>query len=448
MLRTLMQDRLQERYDRRAAENAKAIAAREEEGAKRRSAIELMGKAATGEADPDGVSQMLAALGIADVDPSQVPQPAPRRRMEKLVGEGIDKATSPEMIDTDEAIAGKARTAGVALPEFAYEGMEATSAETPDPYEHVGSLGREFGERAGAKRRSLMAKPTEKVDVLTADGSQQTQFVSPYAGTVQSKPSAAQQGVIKGTEKISELETSGDALADQVEREAQARQNVELSPEAQNARVREAVNKEIATLKATLPMQLQIATEKAKIELANAVNKENAVNFASGARAAQNLGPFFDRVAELTKSLNTEESGLMARAQGATLTGLSYAGYAPKVQELEQLIAQNSRQLAIAMGVREANVSEKETAQAMKGIGLSQWSTVAERRNALRNLQDLITLSPAIAARVPSNAGIGERVSLAQQFMRQRRSAEQEAIKAGAASYLDPVTGGITAVIQ
>ena len=446
MLRTLMQDRLQERYDRRAAENAKEIAARQSE-ADLMDYIETLNKEVAEGGDPSSAAQRLSMRAGQRVEPSvfEGARPSPQRRMTKAVGEDIAKASSPEMVPTDEMIAGADQTQGLSIPDFAVEGMDFSGN---DPYRLSSSTARDFGAQAGAKRRALMAKPSKQVTVQNPDGSEQVDFVSEYEGPVRTKPDAAGQGVIKGTEKVSELGASGDALASQVEKEAKARQKVELSPEAQNARVREAVNKEIATLKATLPIQLDLATRKAAIEVQSAVNKENATNLASGARAAQQLGPFFDRVAELTKSLNTEDSGLMARAQGAVITGKAMAGYAPKVQELEQLIAQNARVLAIAMGVREANVSERETEQALKGIGLSQWSTTTERRNALRNLQDLITLSPAIAARVPSNAGIGERVSLAQQFMRQRRSAEQEAIRAGAASYLDPVTGGITAVIQ
>lgn len=449
LLRTMMQDRLQERYDRRAAENAKAIAAREETAANRRAALALMEKTATGDADPEGASEMLSLLLGKPIDAAQVPQQSPRRRLENTIGKSITDAKTPEDVPTDLDIIGVAKSRGV--NDMLSPEMLVADATTDHPFAVSPPEVRELGARAGVRRRSLdVPEIVDYEDPITgAKGKRTVSRRDPAMATgVTLGPTSEQAGALAGQRKSVELETSGDAIAAQVGREAQARQNVELSPEAQQARTAEAVNREVATLKATFPIQLKLATEKAALEVQQSVNKENAANVAAGARAAQQLAPFFDRVSELTKALNTEESGLLARAKGAVLTAKSYAGSAPKVQELEQLISQNARQLAVAMGVREANVSERETQQALKGIGLSQWSTATERRNALRNLQDLITLGPAVAARVPSNAGIGERMAVAQELTKYRRTAEQEAIAAGAETYLDPVTGGLTKVIK
>lgn len=450
LLRTMMQDRLQSRYDERAAKSAEAVATRQQDAADQAAIQKIIDEVAAGTSDPSSAATRISARTGRQVDPSSLEsvRPSPRRRMEKAIGGDIAKATSPEMVPGDLDIASIARSEGIRerfpnLPAFATEGMEPASGAFAD----LDPIAAEYGQRGAQRRSALEAKPTESVDVTTPTGGKRREFASRYGGPIEIEPSAQQQGVFAGQKKVGELESSGDALAAQAGKETTARTQAELAPEFQQARTREAVNKEVQTLKATLPMQLELATKKAAIELQQAVNKENASNVAAGVRAAQQLAPFFNKVADITAKLNDKE-GAMARVKGAVLTAKGYAGYAPLVTELNQLIAQNLRPLAVAAGVREANVSERETAQALNGIGLSQWKTATERRNGLRNLQDLITLSPAIAARMPADAGIGERVSLAQQWMQQRRTAEQEAIASGAPSYIDPIMGGILAVIK
>jgi hypothetical protein len=229
----MMQDRVQSRYDERAAKNAEAIATRQEQAADEAAIQKILDELAQG-GDPASAASRISARTGRQVDPLSLEsvRPSPRRRMEKAVGEGIDKATSPEMIDSDETIAGKARTEGLALPAFAYEGMEPTSyAGTPDPFEYTGGISREFGERAGAKRRSLMEKPSKQVTVTHPDLSETTQFVSEYGDPIQTKPDAATMGKGKGAGTVAELDTAGPALAAQAGREASARTRAQLAAE-------------------------------------------------------------------------------------------------------------------------------------------------------------------------------------------------------------------------
>lgn len=291
LLRQVMQDRSQDRIDRRQHDNNLAILGRQADMKNQEATIELLKSVAGGERDPEQAASLIAALTGKEIDPLALEsvRPSPRRRMEKAAGEGIEKATKPEEIPTDTTIASLARTEGLALPDAAYAGIEPTSYApdaqgnpTGDPYEYVGGVAREFGERAGARRRSLESTPTETVDVQLPSGEEQKQFVSKYAGPVTTKPDAAQQGTIAGEKKTAELGASGDALAGQVEKEQAARNKADNAPEAVNARVNEAVRKASGEARAKLKAELDIAgvtgqQQQAALALADDYTKQSGV---------------------------------------------------------------------------------------------------------------------------------------------------------------------------
>ena len=202
MLRTLMQDRLQERYDKRAAENADAIAARQQTMADEAAVQKILDEVAAG-GDPSSAATRISARTGRKVDPISLEgvRPEPRRRMAPTAA-SIAGAKTPEDVPTDESIAFDATAQGLALPDFAYEGVEPTTwADRADPFERTGSVSRELGQQAGAKRRSLMAKPSKQVTVQKPDGTEEVQFVSDYGGPVTTKPNAATQGQIAATEE-------------------------------------------------------------------------------------------------------------------------------------------------------------------------------------------------------------------------------------------------------
>ena len=462
-LRQHLQEQTQDRFDARqlAAADRQFVAAVNQGVAK-------------GEIDPVQASSMLAARGItADPSSFETVRPPLRNRLDALLGTDIAEATSPEMVPSTEMITGAGRREGAFLP----ADLMVSGAAADDPFAGARSELLDYQQQAETKRKALREQPTERLEIVDpATGIPSVQFVSRYGSPVQVGPSATQKGVLGGEEIAANLGVSGPAKAAQAALEAkgtaqatqdveyspegisgaarkagataQATQDVALSPEAQEARTREAVDKELRMLTATLPRKIELAREQAKIDIQQAVGKDNAINLNASVRAQESLKPFFQKVTALTDRLNRYESGLFARGAGAVQTAQYYAGGSPDLRELEQVIAQNARQLAIAMGVREANVSEKETAQALAGIGLSAWATREERRNALRNLQDLIDLGPVVAARMGGGEGITARMTTAADLIRQRREVEQAAIKAGAVSYIDPVTGGVIPVIQ
>lgn len=447
----MLRQTAQDRYDERAQKSQEAILDRQQQMQTRGAVLELLKGLGAG-GDPEQTAAMIGMLTGEAPSPSQLEslRPSPYRRMAPTRKAVTDAKTLLD-VPPDESIATEGRAAGLGMPqEWLIPG-----ASMNDPFAEFGgdargAAVREVGESAGARRRSFMDAPTETVTLQLPTGEEQTSMfsLSDLTKGVTTKPTAEDQGRIKGVAENAATEVTGPGRAAQVGREEQARQDVAMSPTAVAARTREAVNREVATLKATLPMQLELAIRKAAIEVQQATNKENAANVATSSRAAGQLGIFFNKVADLTKGLNDQDYGPSARVQGALATAGSFVGMEPRIQELQQLIAQNLRPLAMVMGVREANTSDKDTLQALRGIGVSQWSTTKERRNALRNLQDLITLGPEVAKRAAPDADIGTRMTLAQGLMRSRRAAEQEAIRAGVDLYFDPVTGAPTKVIQ
>ena len=237
LLRTMMQDRLQERYDRRAAENAKAVATRQQE-LDLQNYIETLNKEVAEGGDPSSAARRLSMRKGQPVGTEvfEGSRPSPRRRMEKAVGGDIAKATSPEMVPGDLDIASIARSEGIGerfpnLPAFATEGMEPASGAFAD----LDPIAAEYGQRGAQRRSALESRPTKQVSVMTPTGEERTEFVSEYGGPITTKPDAATQGRIKGVEKTAEIGASGAALASQAGLEAGARTRAQLAAELAQA---------------------------------------------------------------------------------------------------------------------------------------------------------------------------------------------------------------------
>ena len=449
MMRQRGQNQAQDRIDER-----------QEAAALRSAVLKIQDDVAAGLKDPEqGAAQIAGLVGNKVAPGTIVPsleaiRPPMRRRLGKRFDESIEKADKVSALPTDDSIANAMRTEGAAtLPPEWSEGMLPIDN---DPFQSFkdATVGRDLSAQSGAKRRVLESEPTEKIVGKDAQGRDYTQLMSKLDLTGKpffTSPTSQEMGKLKGAEEVATTEVAGDSRVKQGAKvagaNAQATQDVQMSPEAVAARTREAVNKEVQTFRATMPMRLQEAAAKAAAEIQAGVSKTNAQALAASTKAAVQLAPFFAKVSDLTKQLNNQE-GALSRVKGGYKIAQNALGGAPEITELNQLIRQNLRNMAIAMGVTEANVAEKETQQALDGIGLYAWSSATERRNALRNLNDLITLGPVVAGRLDPNASIGERIQFAQGLMQQRRTAEQEAIGAKAAAYIDPVLGVIVKVIQ
>lgn len=199
LLRSYLQDRSQDRYDKRQRETQMAVAGRQEDAAMRAFKLQIAQAVSKGELDPMQASALLGE----DAETFEPIRPSPRRRMEKSVGARIDAATSPEMVPDEGSVLGAARTES--LENRGLFNLPAENDPTlGDPFANMQPVAREFAERASARRRTLQAKPTERVTITGPEGEVREQFVSPYDGPVQTKPTAAQQGALKGEEKIAE----------------------------------------------------------------------------------------------------------------------------------------------------------------------------------------------------------------------------------------------------
>ena len=224
------------------------------------------------EMTPEQGAAMLAAQGIKpNADRLQSVRPSLRSRMELVLGPEIAKATTPEMVPDDQRVQSIGRGQGGFDPMFQGpmpEGEEAFAGFAPEV--------REYRAQAETKRRSLRSAPTESLDVVEpTTGATSRQFVSKYSDPIQTKPASAQQGVLAGQQTVSELGVSGPAKAEQAGREAtataKARDAVENSPSAINARVSEAGRKAGASKTAEINAQIANAEKLIDFETKKAL---------------------------------------------------------------------------------------------------------------------------------------------------------------------------------
>lgn len=446
-LRHRQQQDLQDRYDTRADAAATASFKRTQFTDTQRSVRDVQNKIATGELDPAQGAAMIEGLIGDSVDPS-VLEPI-RPSLAKRLGKKFDPlmdSTIPEGLPTDEEIVNFAKADGGAIPGVIDTPMSG------DPFGNFKPEVRDFANAVGVRRRALQSRPTERVEeVDPITGTPKLSFRSPYNTTtpIETGPSAEQKGALEGAQRATFLDTAGDAEAKQAGNVAGATEDARNTPGRQQARTREAVDRDIQIIKGTMPYKLDLASKTAAMEIQQAVNKENETNVAGSIKASGLLmGPqFFDQVVDITRRMN-DQDGLDARIQGAGTTIAYYLGGAPELKELEQLISQNRRLLGQAFGVKEGNPSDKDMENVRNAIGLDQWSTATERINALRHLQDMISIGPTVSSRLPANADMATRMEMAKSLTAARRAAEDEAIKAGATEYNDPVTHSRIKVIQ
>lgn len=270
--------------------------------------------------------------------------------------------------------------------------------------------------------------------------------VGPLAQERTTEAEGARQGGIKAeTERISRPETVETKFQETM---AGLRPEVTTAKAAQEAAVESA--KEEARLNTYfqpkfVTARTNEALQKAMADLRVRGMQDQQDWLISSGRAAAQLAPVLQRMAALTKALNTQE-GPMARAQGTMQWAEGKAGLNTLVTELDSLVQANLRPLAVLLGVREANVSDRETLQTLKGMGIGVFSTRSERATALRNMRDLITVGPVVAERfiAEPDTPLATRMEYAKQLVATRRQAEQEAIAQGATHFLDPVTNAIS----
>lgn len=442
----MLRQQMQDRYDSK-------IAGRQREAADRQFLEEIGGLVAENKLTPEQGAARLAGRGInVSASSLRTVRPSLTKRLAPL-GDEIAKADKPEVVPTDDRLASRGADEGAYLQPDQFLVPDALT-DVDDPFAAVSAPELvSLRDQATTRRRALRERPSEKVTAFNPDTlSEETRFVSPYtSGAIQSGPTPQQQGRKTGLAKVEDINTSGQASADQAGREAratgQANQDITNDPLNVKRQVGRASSLARAESNARFPNDLRIAQERAKIEVAQAINKENAINLIESTRASQQLRGFFDKLQALSAKVNTLE-GIPGRAVGLMRAGQAMIGDDPDVRQMQQLIAQNLRPLAVLMGVREANVSESETRQALEGIGIKAWTTSTEAANALRNLQEVIDFAPLVAAQANTSAPIGERMAMVSTMSQQRRQAEQRAIQLRQDVYIDPILNTPRKVIK
>lgn len=458
MQRSMMQDRI----DKRQQENNLAILDRQGENATTQFLNSLMADLAANKVTPEQVSAAHEMTGRKTPAAMAQIQPTTRRRLEDTVGKSIMEADAPEEVPGDLDIASMARTLGVGdrfpgLDPAFTEGMAPADGALAD----LDPIAVDFSQRATARRNALQEKPTNVVDVTNSDGSTSSRAVSLYDlanAPIQTGPTSYEKGVNEGIAETAKIYTAGEAIAGQKGAEAAATttgsETAKMAPGLVNARVTEAARTAGARAAAELPYQIRLATERATIEARQSANADHIKNASAAAAATAKLQPFVTRFGELIDRINTGE-GMTQAVIGGGRELLSWMNMDAEVSELNQLTKQNLRGIAQAMGVREAQVSDKDQEIVAAGLGITAMTGRQEASNAYRNLIDITTIAPIVAARTSFDTPMEQRMALAKQLMNERRAAENAALtlaqqqrKTGTIYYKDPVTGGVLRLIQ
>ena len=231
-------------------------------------------------------------------------------------------------------------------------------------------------------------------------------------------------------ETIRTTEDTGPALAAQEGRTALARLKAEFAPDIVMKRIAEGVAIAQAATRLEISEEQRKATEAAQI-------------------ASASMAPNFQKLIDLSDRLNTaEQGGPLQRVRGLGRRVAATVGLAPDVVEMQQIIAGMIRPIAIANGMLEANISEGEQSRALEMIGFTDLSTREERNNALRNIRDVMNLSPVMLRQVPPGLPFSERIRFMLGSVEATRRIEQEAIQSGDTHFFDPVTRTIQPVIN
>ena len=202
-----------------------------------------------------------------------------------------------------------------------------------------------------------------------------------------------------------------------------ARLNTYFRPEYVAARLQEGVSRVIA-------------------EAAAKGDQERVQSIRESANAAGRLKPFLSKITQLSAKLQGGvESGPLARIQGLVQRGANVIGMEEDISALETEIARNLRSLAVAQGIREANVTDADMKIIRDGIGIRPGQTVDERFNALLGLRDMIILGPVVGSSLPREADAAARLAAVEEAGRDVREVEDIARKQNKATFTDPVTG-------
>lgn len=292
-LRHRQQQDLQDRYDKRAEESAKASFARTEFSANRQAVREVQNKVATGELDPSAGAVMIANILGEEPNPQQLEpvRPSLTKRLGKQFG-GMMDAPFPEGLPTDEEIATFASdpAEGGLMPSPGAEFLIDTPM-SGGPLKDFRPEVRDFSNAVGVRRRALQGRPTERVEsVDPTTGAPRVQMFSPsaLAGGVETGPSATQKGVLAGQQEVAEQTTTlGDAAFQRLRGETEARMQNLVSALTRQAKVADVAAETGARKRAELAPDIV----EAEVNRATALAAGKDQSTESERRAATNWAP-------------------------------------------------------------------------------------------------------------------------------------------------------------
>lgn len=316
MLRQSLQDRSQDRYDKRARETALATADRQGEIQREGAAQALIAELVKNGGDPDQLLAALNTIGVSANPESVKAISPPRRRLEAGLGKRIADAKSLEEVPSAQDVLGD--PAATPLPTAWSAGMQP--AEN-DPFANASPDVRSMGERADVKRRAFRDKPTQLVKKTDETGATTEQMMSPFDMTqpIATSPTSEQQGVLAGKQEAAKQKgIVGDDSLTALTGKAQGRIAAMVDAMTRGGKVATAAAEAAARKRAELSPDIV----QSEVDRANriAAGKDNA---SQGERTAgMNLPPLINAHA---KMLAKEAEGTRVRtgAQTATQYGLT-----------------------------------------------------------------------------------------------------------------------------
>jgi hypothetical protein len=399
---------------------------------------ELEAKVASGELTPEQASQMAQASrrfskiqypvpNFASLQPSEEKRAEPVRRR-------IEEAASPEMMPPEESVRSDFRTRGI-------EGGEI--APVPGPGAGLANYNPQIAGALDIRRRRLEGFDTARKQKIADVG--ETAHVSALGtgrGTATAKAEDFENELARAGR--TGIQAQGIQTAGEIERETKIGPIRARNQASATAMSEEAKNRVYFSPK-WMSARIKEAAEKANEELRLTGRKDADKQLRETANAAGAVLPLLKDLADVSAKINTRE-GTSARISGA-VRGLRAAGGGdPDIRRFEQIRSQLIRPLAVAMGVREANISNFDQRLVEKGITISKFSTRQERADALNGLRDLVAIAPLVAASPLQDAQ--GKADYAAELINARRAAQAAAAKAGATQFIDPATGKVIDVIR
>lgn len=415
----LMRQQTQDRYDERQQKNAEAILDRQQTMLKEQELSKILDAVRAGTLDPEQAVASAAQLfpdRSFDAAALEGVTPGPRRRMQPMV-ERITDATSLPNVPTDESILYAGKTPQSFDAAFAgpmSEGEEAVAGFRPQERGVMLDALRQ----GAARRRSFLDEPKQIEAENPETGAKELRATSLgqlVNGPLAIGPTAPQKGKLKGDEETALLNAAGAARAEQVGREATARNKADYSPDAIKGAASKAGAERRAQLQAELAQYgitgqqqtaaMQLADDfftQSKDYYVKANSVKNIASMAQRIREARNrgedspashIGLVFNFM-KLQDPTSTVREGEQAQAANA-------GGVEDRVRNLYNKILLGGRlsdeQVNDFLGTAGAQY------QAELGDQRARIQTFTERANTLRVPASLVVREPD-----PSLLNIGE----------------------------------------